>query len=334
MDTLELLKKIIACPTASGREREGLELYRGLLAPYTDKVFADPFGNIKAVFGTGEILLEAHTDKIGLIVTHVYDGGFLRVAAVGGVDARVLPAEEFVVLTENGAIPAVGVSVPPHLASDEERKSAKKIDEALLDAGLEAVGQVQPGDRVLYAAPVRAMANGRICAPYLDNSAGACVLILAAQYLAGQNALDGVTLCFAAQEETGSRGASPAVFGGEYREAIVVDTSFAAAPGIKKEQSGTMGGGTMIGFSPALDGALSRGFRALAQELGVPFSCEVMGGATGTDADEISRAGTGVPTALLSVPIRNMHTPSEICMAEDIENAAALIAAHIIRGRV
>ena len=333
METLELLKRIVACPTPSGRETDALPLLRELLSPYTKNVTADPFGNVKAAFGSGEVLLEAHLDKIGLIVTHVYENGFLRVAPVGGVDARVLPAEEFVVLTDGGEIPAVGASVPPHLASEEDRKSAKKIDEALLDAGLENAGRVRPGDRVLYAAPLRELAGGRVCAPYLDNSVGVCVLLLAAKYLAEQNALDGVTLCFAAQEETGCRGASPAVYGGNYREAIAVDTSFASAPGVKKEQSGKLGGGTMIGFSPVLNASLSREFRALAEELEIPHTSEVMGGSTGTDADNLARAGTGIPTALLSVPIRNMHTPSEICALEDIENAAALIAAHVIRGR-
>ncbi len=333
MDLFEVLKKIVACPTPSGGERAALPLFRELLAPLGGSVSADPFGNINAEFGGGDTLLEAHIDKIGMIVTHVYEDGFLRVAAAGGVDARVLPAEEFTVLTDAGAIPAVGASVPPHLATDEEKKNAQKIEDALLDIGDAPTGAVRVGDRVLYASPAVQLAGGRICAPYLDNSAGALVLLQAAEYLAEQNALDGVTLCFAAQEEVGSRGASPAVYGREFREAIVVDTSFASAPGVKYENSGKLGGGTMIGFSPVLDMNLSRSFRALAEELGVPYTCEVMGRSTGTDADMISRAGTGIPTALLSVPIRNMHTPSEICCLDDIVNAAALIAAHVIRGR-
>ncbi|MBR1810646.1 MAG: M42 family peptidase [Clostridia bacterium] len=333
MDIFETVKKIAAIPSVSGNEEAALPLYKALLSPYTDNVFADSFGNIKAVFGNGDILLEAHADKIGMIVTHVYDEGFLKVAPVGGIDARVLPAGDFRVLTADGEVYGTAASVPPHLADADDDKKAKPVDETLLDVGKDAAKKVRLGDRVMYGgAPVK-LANDRICSPYLDNSIGCVTILLAAEKLAEKGCLADITLCFTAQEETGLRGAGAAVYGENHNEVVVVDTTFADAPGIAAEHCGKLGGGPMIGFSPVLPALFSRYYRNLAEKLGIPHGSEVMGRSTGTNADVISKAGEGFRTALLSVPIRNMHTPSEICDVRDVENTATLIAEGIIRWR-
>ena len=136
------------------------------------------------------------------------------------------------------------------------------------------------------------------------------------------------------QKSTGGSGAAAGGFAAAPDEAIAVDVSFAMAPGLKKEKCGKLGGGAMIGFSPSLDYSMSRTLERIADENGIARQCEVMSGSTGTNADEIQVAGSGVRMGLISIPQRNMHTAAEIVDLNDIEAVARLMAAYIIeRGR-
>lgn len=332
-ELFELIKKIAAAPTVSGNETAALPVIKEVLKPYTDNIFCDSFGNIKAVFGKGEIFLEAHIDKIGMIVTAVEDG-FIKAAPIGGVDSRVLPAGKLSVLGGE-TLYGVAASIPPHLASAEDSDIAKEVTDILIDVGLPAGDtekKVSLGDRIMYNEDSVMLGDDKICSAYLDNSVGAAVIIKTAELLHEKNMLDNITLCFTAQEEAGLRGASSAVFGCGCSCVLSVDTSFAAAPNIRPEKCGRLGGGPMIGFSPILDREMSLALETLADELQVPCSREVMGAVTGTNADIISKSCEGFRTALISVPIRNMHTPSEICDITDVENTAYLIAEYIMRG--
>lgn len=331
MDLFDLIEELAHVPSASGAEAEALPFYRRALSPFTQTVEADRFGNIKAVFGDGRFFLDAHTDKIGLIVTHIDDDGFLHAAPVGSVDTRVLPASD---LTVYGKEPlyATAVSTPPHLDAGTHR--AEKAEDILFDIGCDAVrarALVSPGDRILFRAPTERLGEHIVCSPYLDNSVGAAVLLLCAGKLHACGGLDGITLCFSAQEEAGLRGAAASVYGGSYSFLLSVDTSFARAPGVRPEKSGARGGGPMIGYSPILSREDSRLLTDLAREMDMPHTCEVMGARTGTNADVLSNAYAGCPTALISVPITNMHTPSETVDLRDIDDAATLITEFILR---
>ena len=134
---------------------------------------------------------------------------------------------------------------------------------------------------------------------------------------------------FSSLEEIGCQGAQAGAHRIRPTRAIAVDVSFAAQPDVPPEKCGTLGGGPMIGFSPVLDGAMSRAMTSLAERLGIPYSCEVMGGETSTDSDPIAVSRSGVRTALLSVPLRYMHTPAEIIDLKDVENTAQLLAAYL-----
>ena len=143
----------------------------------------------------------------------------------------------------------------------------------------------------------------------------------------GVDANLGVT--FSVQEETGGSGAQTAAFSAQPDEAIAVDVSFASAPSVSSEKYASLGKGTMIGIAPALDYKISKTLEAIAKRESIPFQYEVMGGRTGTNCDEIQVSGKGVRTALLSVPLRNMHTACEVCDLEDIESTARLMAEYI-----
>ena len=334
MEMFDLINKITHIPSVSGNEKTALPVIKEILSPYTDNVFCDNFGNIKAVFGKGGILLEAHIDKIGMIVTFAGENGFIKAAPIGSIDARILPAGNVKILAEK-ELYGVAASVPPHLASAEDSKTAKEVTDVNIDTGLsteEAKKLICVGDRIMYDEKTVMLSEDELCSMYLDNSIGAAVIIRTVEILKEHGSLDNLTLCFTAQEEAGLRGAGAAVYGAENEKVICVDTSFASSPGVRPEKSGRMGAGPMIGFSPVLDSEMSCELKKLAEEKEIPYSVEVMGASTGTNADVISKSFSGFRTALVSVPIRNMHTPSEICDLNDIEDSAYLIAEYIMKG--
>jgi endoglucanase len=277
------------------------------------------------------ILLEAHLDQIGLVVTGVEDGGFLRAEPCGGADRRVLCGQE---VTVHGVEPLYGVipASAPHLAEKDSDK-ALPASALLIDTGLpreDALRKVPLGSRVTFRTPPAALGEHRITAPALDNRAGVCALLRCMELLQGQRHAP-VTVLFAVQEETGGAGAAAAAFGVQPAQALVVDVSFAKAPGIPAAQAqGTLGGGTMVGFSPALDHGMSEQLCALAEENSIAFTREIMGGRSGTDADRIQTVGSGIPCALLSIPMRNMHTAAELLDLRDVEATAQLLAAYVM----
>ena len=140
-----------------------------------------------------------------------------------------------------------------------------------------------------------------------------------------------IDVMLSAQEETGGSGAAVGAYNSQADEAIACDVSFACAPGLSSDKYPSLGSGVMIGYAPSLDYVMSRALSELADEKGIPHTSEVMGGSTGTNSDDIEVAGRGIKTALLSIPIRNMHTCVEVCELSDIENAARLMAEYILK---
>ena len=327
----ELLFTLCRAKGVSGREESAAKVAADLLCEYMP-VKTDALGSVVGTKGDGNvhIMLDAHIDEIGLVVTAV-ENSFLKVARCGGSDARVLAAAE---VTVWGKQPLFGVvtSTPPHLAGDGDSKKAKKIDEIAIDIGMlqeKAAELVSLGDRVTFNGPQRTLING-VASPTVDDRAGVAVILRALEIIKDVALNVKLSVVFSVQEETGGSCAVAASFGINADEAIAVDVSFANAPSIKKEKSGVMGKGVMIGIAPSLDYAMSGKLRELAQSKGIAHQLEVMGGRTGTNGDDIQVGAGGCKTALLSVPIRNMHTAVETVRIEDIEAAAQLMAAYII----
>jgi endoglucanase len=317
----------------TGLEREAARLAAEYLAPLCDAVRVDPLGSVlgsKAGEGA-HILLEAHLDQIGLVVTGAEDGGFLRAAPCGGVDRRLLCGQEVTVHgTEDffGVIPASA----PHLAEKDSEK-ALPATALLIDTGLtraEAERKAPAGSRVRFRTPPVALGEHRVTAPALDDRAGICALLRCMELLQGQRHAP-VTVLFAVQEETGGAGAQAAAYGLQPAQALVVDVSFAQAPGVPATLAqGKLGGGVMVGFAPVLDQGMSERLCALAEQSDIAFTREIMGGRSYTDADKIQTTGSGVPCALLSIPLRNMHSAVETLDLRDVEATAQLLAAYII----
>lgn len=329
-----LLRTLCAAPGVSGCEGRAAQTAAALLEAYMP-VKIDALGSVTGVAdGAGDtLLLDAHIDQIGLVVTAVDETGFLKFARCGGADARVLAAAQ---VTVHGREPLQGVviSTPPHLRSGDEKKPVD-FDDLAIDVGLpqaEAKRLVAPGDRVTFNGEFVSLCGDRVCAPAIDDRAGVSVILRCLQLLQGVRHGRRLAVQFSAQEETGGSGAQAAAFTAQPAEALACDVSFAWVPGLEKEKYAVLGGGTMIGYAPALDYEMSRRLSALAEEKKIAAQPEVMGGRTGTNCDEIQVSRGGVRTGLLSVPLRNMHTACEIVDLADLEATARLMAAYIAEG--
>ena len=331
---VELLKRLCTAKGVSGREENVCALIRDEIADYADSVTIDVNNNVIATVGdtsVHNIMLDAHLDEIGFIVTYIDDNGFVKVSQSGGMDYRVANDTRFKILTSSGELTAVVCCLPPHLSDGGEDKAPDK-DAVYLDTGLPAEkvrSLVNLGDTVAYDVPPLSLLNGRFSCCSTDNRACCALLIRVAELIRKNPVRSGVTFAFTSQEETYGRGAMTAAFKTQPDEAISVDVSFASQGGVAEYESGKLGGGGMICISPVLSRKMSYRFITLAKENGIPYQLEVVGGRTGTNADRISVSGSGIPTALVSVPQRNMHTGAEIVSLDDIESTAQLIYQYI-----
>ncbi len=334
----QLLRELCAIPGVNGVP-VAAQLLAEKLAAYVSVVHTDRLGSVWGVLSAAcenapTLLLEAHVDEIGFIVTDVTADGFLRVSSCGGIDERTLAATPVVVLCEP-PISGVFCSTPPHLSGDSD--VLLKTEERGIDVGLtaeEAKARIPVGTRVMFVPRFDRLLGDRVCSKALDDRAGCAAILRALELLQNKSLPWNVAVLFCTQEELGTRSAGTAAFGIQPEAAIVVDVSFAHTPDADRAECGMLGDGVMLGISPILDYGMTEQLRALAEERGIPFQYEVMGGTTGTDADKITVAREGIPSALLSIPLRYMHTPAEVASLKDIEAVAALIAAFAEAGEV
>ncbi len=295
-------------------------------------VKTDALGNIvgETEDDGAHILLDAHLDRIGMVVTAVDDAGFIKVAPCGGVDKRVLPASEVVILGKERLFGVV-TSTPPHLSKGG--KEVPDFDAFSIDTGLDgdkAKALITPGDRIILKSYQRELLCGRIASSALDDRVGVAAILRCLELLEGKQYNCKLTVLFSVQEETTGGGAKTGAFASDAQEAITVDVSFASAPGVPAEKSSPLGGGVMIGFAATLNREMSTELVRIAEENAIPYHRDVMGGTTGTNAEAVAFSKGGKRTALLSIPQRNMHSGVEVCDVDDIENTARLLCAYIL----
>ena len=338
MEMIDLLEHLAQSTGVSGQEDTAAEMICEELKQYTDNVVTDAMGSVTAVIreGTPLVLLDAHLDEIGLIVTYLGENGFLKAAAVGGVDRRLLIAQEVLILSKD-PIEGIIASKPPHLLSAEEEKKVPKVDDLWIDTGYsteELKEKVSLGDRVLLKSAFYRLLNGRVSSKALDDRAGVAAVFRALELLKNEPLSCGLAVSFTCQEELGCLGAKTASYAMKPDLAVTVDVSFAHTPDAPEEKCGKLGEGTMIGISPTLDKGISDTLTALAKEKGIPYQLEVMGGLTSTNADSITVSRGGVKCGLLSIPLRYMHTPIETIDPADVESTAGLMAEFVKKAGV
>ncbi len=333
MDILNTLKELTSVTGVSGLEDDAAGAALELLKKYAPDASTDPSGNVTALIKCGDpsaktLMLDAHIDQIGLIVTYIDGDGFLKVGNCGGPDLKILLAQS---VTVHGREDVKGVisTLPPHVSPDHSKVPA--VGELTIDIGMtreQAERIIAPGDRVTVNSGLRQLAGDCVSAPSVDDRSGVCAILAALDMLDLSRLKYNLAVCFSAQEETGERGVKPAAFRVQPDEAIAVDVSFGRTPDSLPQDTAEMGSGVMIGMSAALDRGMSEALRELAKSRRIPFTMEIMPSSTGTNADSIAVSGRGVKCCTLSIPIRYMHTPIETVRLCDIENSARLIAAY------
>ncbi len=348
----DILKQLTAADGPTGAETRVAQLVRTLAGDTVAESRIDALGNLIARrpatsqpqaggATTGRIMLAAHMDEIGLVVTRV-EQGFLHVARVGGVDPRSLLGQEVTVYPSGpgseaypDGLPGYIGSRPPHLLSEEERKKVIPMADLRVDLGRPASffasGIVRVGDRIVWRGPATELLDGRLATKALDDRACVAVMLGALGYLANMQHTWDVYAVATVQEEIGLRGATTAAFGVAPDLAIALDVTFANTPGVGEDETFPMDHGPTIGVGPNLHPGVVKRLRQAADDLEIPFSVEPMAGPTGTDAWAIQVTQEGVPTGLLSVPVRYMHSSVETVAVADIDRTARLLAAFIAR---
>jgi putative aminopeptidase FrvX len=334
-----LLRDLLTTPGPSGYERAAAEVWRNAAGEFADRVQGDVVGSSVAVVdGDGGPLVAVigHIDEIGLVVTHVDDQGMIWFTNVGGWDPVILVGQRLEVQTAAGPIPGVVGKKPIHLLKPDDRKKAPDLTDLHIDVGAkdgeEGRALVRVGDVAVIAAEPVELPNDRLVSRALDNRLGCYIALEAARRVAAADSTAaGIAAAAVVQEETGFAGSRTTAFSLRPQVAIAVDVTHATdAPGISVREEGEhkLGSGAVIGRGPILHPRVFELLYETAKEESIPFTIQShMGRGTGTDADAFHISRGGIPTGLISVPLRYMHSPVEMCQLDDVEAAIALIAA-------
>lgn len=333
-----LLDELTSVSAVSGREAPMRALLARLLS-FADELSTDALGNViarlhptRAPEGgrAPRVMLAAHMDEIGLVVASIDDdSGALRVLPVGGVDIRNLLASDVVVHTRGGPLPGIVGSTPPHLTAAKERSKPPAWDDLFIDLGLspeEVRARVRPGDVVSFVGPGMRLGAGRYTAKALDNRAGLAAALLAFRRLQESERPAEVVLVATSQEEVGTRGAAAAAHAVAPDAAVAIDVGFAGMPGLTKRETIEMGKGPAVSTGANVHPQLRELLLETAAEREIPVQVEVLPGHSGTDAWPIQVALQGIPTGIISIPLRYMHSPVEVVELADVAAAAELAA--------
>ena len=328
MKLREMILRLASASGPSGFECGAQAVAEELLRPLVDEVRTDVMGNLIGLRrckkeNAPTVMLDAHMDEIGLIVTG-YEKGFLRFSAIGGVDARMLPALEVKILTEEPMYGVIDV-LPPHVLSAEDQEKPLDVDKLFIDVGLdeESVKAAVPlGTPVVFHVPVTELGEHHICGKSLDDRSCAAILLKVMEKTQGKDLPVNVAVCLASQEEVGCRGAIVATFAIQPEAAIAVDVTHGHTPDAPKHRTVKMNGGPAIGIGPNMTRRISDRLQELCRHEDIPYQPDVIAGHSGTDAWGIQVSREGVATGVVSLPLKYMHTPVEVL---DIRDAKAIV---------
>jgi len=340
----ELLARLLTTPGPSGQEHAAAAVWRDAAAS-VGEVSSDVLGSSWVrVAGTGggpSLAIVGHIDEIGVVVTHLGDDGFASVRPLGGFNPHVMVGQRVDVLTREGLLPGVVAARREKIrrARGEERK-AVEYEDLFLDVGAKDKDELQelvrPGDAALWRGEPLRLRGTRLASRALDNRIGCYVALEVARRVAAQGGAPGDVIAVAAvQEEVGDyAGSRTAAFATEPGVAIAVDVTHATdARGLDPTDEGAvpLGSGATLTRGPSLHPAVFELLYETAEAEKIPFAVEVSRGTTYTDADAVYLSRRGIPTGLVSVPLRYMHSPIELVDLEDLEHAVRLLVAFALR---
>jgi endoglucanase len=340
------LERLLDAPGPSGFEVRPARVWREEAETFATDVSVDVGGNSFATVNPGgspRVMLAGHIDEIGLQVTHIDEEGFLYVDEIGGWDPQVLVGQRVLILGRDGDVSGVVGKKAIHLMTAEDRTKAAETKKLWVDVGASSSGEaaelgLRVGDPMVLDQKLVHLAGDRIVSRAIDNRIGAYVVLRALKLLTESAALPAasVTAVATAQEEIGysGGGARTSAYALEPDVAIVVDVTFSTdVPDIEKKELGEhfVGGGPVLSRGSASQNGVFEMLAQVADEEEIPFTLQASPRATRTDADGIYLTRGGVPTGLVSVPNRYMHSPNELVALADLERTAQLIAAFVRR---
>lgn len=326
----EFLYTLLDSMSVSGNEIPLQKKVIAEMTPYCDEIRTDYTGNVISILNPAapfKVMLAAHIDEIGLIVTHIQEDGLLRVSRSGGIRAYQYPGHQVAVHGKNGVVYGAVV------ASKDTEKAELKPGDLHVDIGAkdeaDARNYVQEGDPVHQNTCHAEMLNGCLSARAVDDRGCAFIILEALKRAKERGCPIGVYAATTVGEETTGRGAYWAASAVKPDVAIVVDVTYASDyPGVDPKESGSvrLGKGPVLCNSSIANRKVNDLLKRCAREGKLPYQVESYMGSTYTDADKIHQTGTGVSTALMSLPLRYMHSPSEVCHMDDLENSIELLA--------
>jgi endoglucanase len=338
--SFDFLKHLLDTPSPSGFEAAAARVWREEAVSIADHVSADVSGNSVAVLnpeGSPRVMLAGHIDEIGVMITHIDDEGFLYFEGIGGWDPQVLVAQRVVLLTKAGAVRGVIGRKPIHLIKGDDKEKASKITDLWIDIGAgkkdAALAKgVRVGDPGVIDQKLIELDDDLIVSRSIDNRIGAFVVLEALRLLADDRPQAQVAAVATAQEEIGysGGGARTCAYRLNPQVALVVDVTFATdSPDIEKKELGDhrIGGGPVLTRGSAAHPLVFERLVEIAERENIPYTISASPRFTSTDADAIYLSREGVPTGIVAVPNRYMHSPNELVSRKDLDAAARLIAA-------
>ena len=327
---------LCSVPSVSGFEGRGTKELQALYEGRFDRIESDAVGNhflwkSCGRDGAPRILVDAHFDEIGMLVREILEGGFVRLAPIGGLSPSVLQAAD-VILYGKETLRGVIISTPPHLRSASDDR-LPNCEELLVDTGIpkEELAELLPiGSPVGFAPDYRVLLGGRLAGKSFDNKACAAIAAVAIANIPKEALAGDVVLMLSSFEETSHLGgASAGAFGLSPDYAMVIDVNLATVPDVPKSETVPLGGGISLSVSAATDRALTLASQALCKERGIAHTMIAAPSSTGTNATAVQLVGGGIPTVDVGLPLKNMHTYNEVIDLADAEALASFVEAFV-----
>jgi endoglucanase len=335
----DFLFDLLSTPSPTGFETPGQKKWAAYVQPIADHVESDPYGNVWATLDGPvdgpRVMLEAHADEIGFMVKYVTDKGFIHIDRIGGSDWAIARGKRVRILGAKGDVLGVVGNTAIHLRDRKEGEKAPKLEELFIDIGASSKEEVaergiRVGHPAVYAESVESLTEQRLIGRALDNRLGGFVVAQALKALAAEERRSTIVGLNAVQEEIGGNGARMAAYRLDPDVALVLDVTHATdSPGISKEKHGevTLGGGPSITHGTVNHPKVVERLMEVAEQESIPLQHEASSRFSGTDTDVIFHTKTGIPSALISIPMRYMHSTIETVDLSDVEHAVRLMTA-------
>lgn len=331
-----ILKDLLMTPSPSGSEQPIIKKMAMFLKDYIDELTIDNYGNLIALkYGANsnkKLMLAAHADEVGMMVTHIDNNGFLSFQEIGGIDTNLLPGQRVEIHNHQGVVTGIIGKKPIHLQDRDAKAKDYDAEDLWIDIAAkdkeEAESKVEVGDYITYQTQPIVLQHDVWTSKALDDKVGLLTLVEVAKALDGKQPAMDVYFVASVQEELGARGIRTAALGINPDYGIAIDVTHATDyPTCSPQKSGEIkvGNGIVIAKGPNINKAIGRKLIDLAKQQNIKYQIEPIARPTGTDANFMQVSGTGVKTALLSIPCRYMHSPNEIVSLVDVNEGVRLL---------